>query len=121
VVISEKGFWWAQLDDEARAHHTRGSLAVFTEAAHSDVRGQIYNLAEGGDLTIPHERWPFHLFLVIGIDGSVDAEVGGRTLPLRGHAQLLVLPGVPCRLLARSNASFEVISLRSHRPPGILG
>ena len=121
MVITEKGFWWAQLDDEASAHSGPASLSVFAEATHSDVRGQIYNLAEGADLTIPHERWPFHLFLVLGISGSVEVEIGRRTLALRAQTQLLVLPGVPCRLKATSKAAFEVISLRSHRPPGILG
>jgi len=121
MVISEEGFWHAQLDDEVTGRHDQGSFHVFAEGEHSDVRGQVYNLAEGGQLSIPHDRWPQHLFVVMGIAGSLDAEIGGRTLPLRALTQLVVLPGVPCRLTARSNASLEVISLRSHRPPGILG
>jgi hypothetical protein len=121
VVISENGFCWVQLDDEVTARRDQASFHVFAEGAHSDIRGQIYNLAEGGQLTIPHERWPLHLFLVIGITGSVDAEIGRRTVPLRPLSQLLILPGMPCRLTARSKASLEVVSLRSHRPPGILG
>jgi hypothetical protein len=121
LVISETGFWWAQLDEEATGNRNQGSPPMFAEAAHSDVRGQIYNLIEGADLTIPNIQWPLHLFLVIGIAGSVEAEIGRRTVPIRAHSQLLVLPGVPCRLVALSKASFEVISLRSHRPPGILG
>lgn len=121
MVISGEGFWWAQLDEEASGRHDQGSFHVFAEAAHSDLRGRIYNLAEGGHLTIPHDRWPGHLFVVMGIAGTLDAEIGRRTVPLRALSQLVVLPGVPCRLTARSNASLEVLSLRSHRAPGVLG
>jgi hypothetical protein len=121
VFISDKRFWCVNLDEEAAARREPGAVPVFAAPAHSDLRGQIYNLAAGADLTIPHEKWPLHLFLVIGISGSVEAEIGQRKLPLGPHSQLVILPGVPCRLQASSAAAFELISLRSHRPPGVLG
>lgn len=121
MFISDKGFWCVNLDEEAAARSEPGAAPIFAAPAHSDLRGQIYNLAAGADLTIPHEKWPLHLFLVLGISGSVEAEIRGRKLPLRAHSQLVILPGVPCRLTASSPAAIEVISLRSHRPPGVLG
>ncbi len=121
MIIAETGFYWAQLDEEAAARRDQGSFHVFAEGAHSDVRGQVYNLKEGGQLTIPHESWPRHLFLLTGISGSLEAEIGRRMVPLRPLSQLVILPGVPCRLTAGSPASLQVVSLRSHGPPGILG
>ena len=121
MTIAETGFYWAQLDEEAAARRDQKSFHVFAEGAHSDVRGQIYNLEAGGELTIPHERWPQHLFLLTGISGALEAEIGHRAVPLRPLSQLVILPGVPCRLTAGSPASLQVVSLRSHRPPGILG
>ena len=116
MVHSGDGFWNVQLDDEAAARSDQPSFHVFAEGMHSDVRGQIYNLTEGGELALPHDRWPRHLFVVIGISGSVDAEMANRAVGLRPLSQLVILPGVPCRLTARSAAAVEVISLLSSPP-----
>lgn len=121
ISEKEKGFWHLNLDEESAARRQPGAVPVLALPVHSDLRGQIYNLAAGADLTIPHEKWPLHLFIVIGVAGAIDAEVGGRKVSLRALSQLVILPGVPCRLTATSAAAFEVISLRSHRPPGVLG
>ena len=89
---SSDKFWITQLDEEASRRRDQSSFHVFAEGQHSDVRGQIYNLDEGSEVALPSDRWPHHLFVVIGIHGTVDAEVDGRAFPLRSHSQAVVLP-----------------------------
>jgi hypothetical protein len=114
-MVSDK-HWIAQLDEEASARRDRSSFHVFAEGQHSDVRGQIYNLDEGAELVLPHDRWPHHLFIVIGIDGVVEALVEGSLHSLRGHTQLVITPGTPCKLVARTAAAVELLSLFSTPP-----
>ena len=114
-MVSNK-HWVSQLDEEADRRRDQQSFHVFAEGQHSDVRGQIYNLDDGGELSLPHERWPHHLFVVIGIAGVVDAQIEGQMHRLRTHAQLVVTPGTPCKLTARSAAAIELISLLSTPP-----
>jgi len=119
VVISTDRYSFAQLDEEAAQRKDASSSHWFAEGQHADVRGQIFNLEDGGSLALPHERWPRHLFIVAGISGSVDAQLPDRVFALRAHSRLVVLPGTPCMLRARSAASVEVISLLSTPPsPG---
>jgi hypothetical protein len=120
VVISTENYSFAQLDEEAAGRRDQRSFHTFAEGQHSDVRGQIFNLEEGGELALPHDRWPHHLFVVVGIAGSVGAEIEGRTLAMGAHSQLVVLPGTPCKLTARSAAVIELISLLS-TPPSATG
>jgi hypothetical protein len=116
VVISTEKYSFAQLDEEASGRRDQRSFHVFAEGQHSDVRGQIFNLDKGGEISLPHDRWPHQLFVVVGIDGSVDADVDGRTFAMGPHSQLVVLPGTPCKLTARSAAAVELISLLSMPP-----
>jgi len=116
MVVSTDKYWFAQLDEEAAQRRGERSFHWFAEGQHSDVRGQVYNLEDGAELNLPHDRWPRHLFIVVGIDGSVDAQLDDRAFALRAQSQLVVLPGTPCALRARSAASVEVISLLSVRP-----
>jgi len=116
VVVSTDKYWFAQLDEEAAQRRDQRSFHWFAEGQHSDVRGQVYNLEDGGELKLPHDRWPRHLFIVIGIHGSVDAELDDRTFVLGTQSQLVVLPGTPCALRARGAASVELISLLSVPP-----
>jgi hypothetical protein len=109
-------YWYVQLDEEASGRRDQESFHVFAEGQHSDVRGQIYNLANGGELTLPHDRWPQHVFIVIGIRGEVEAVVEGEVFPLRAQSQLVVMPGTPCQLVARGGGAVELISLLSMPP-----
>ena len=118
--ISSDKYWVTQLDVEAARRRNQGSFHVFAEGQHSDVRGQIYNLPDGGEVALPHDRWPRNLFVVIGIDGAVDADLEDRVVRLRPQSQVVILPGTPCKLTARSAAAIEVISLLS-TPPGAAG
>jgi|SRR5579871_535853 len=118
--MSTESYWFSQLDQEAARRRDQRSFHVFAEGQHSDVRGQIYNFDAGRELVLPHDRWPQHLFVVVGIEGSVDADIGGRTFAMRPHSQLVVLPGTPCKLTARSQAAVELISLLS-TAPGVTG
>ena len=114
--MSTEKYWFAQLDQTASQRRDQPSFHVFAEGQHSDVRGQIFNLPAGGALALPAEQWAHHLFVVIGIEGAVDAEIEGRTFSMGPHSQLVVLPGTPCTLTARSAAAIEVISLLSMPP-----
>ena len=116
MVTSTERYWFAQLDQEAAQRRDRPSFHLFAEGQHSDVRGQVFNLDAGGAFALPHERWPQHLFVVIGIEGFVDAEIEGRTIAIGPHSQLVVLPGTPCKLTARSAAALELISFASMPP-----
>lgn len=110
--------WITQLDEEARARRDQRSFHVFAEGEHSDVRGQIYNLEAGGELDIWQDKWPRHLFIVIGIDGVVDAVVEGTTHSLRAQTQLVLAPSTPCKLKARTPSTIEILSLLSMPPRG---
>jgi hypothetical protein len=77
----------------------------------------VFNLEDGGEVPLPHDRWPRHLFIVVGIHGSVDAQLDDRVLELRPQSQLAVLPGTRCTLRAHASASIELISLLSAPPP----
>jgi hypothetical protein len=116
VADSKEKYWLAQLDDEAAARRDQTSFHWFAEGQHSDVRGQVYNLADGGELKLPHDRWPRHVFIVTGIHGVVDAQLEEKVFPLRAHSRVVVLPGTPCTLRARSAASVELISFLSTPP-----
>ena len=111
MVISTDRYWFAQLDEEAVQRQDAKSSHWFAEGQHSDVRGQIYNLADGGAVALPHERWPRHLFIVAGISGSIDAQLPDRVFALRAHSRLVVLPGTPCTLRARSAAWCSATSV----------
>ena len=114
--MSTETYWFSQLDQEAGRRRDQRSFHVFAEGQHSDVRGQIYNFDAGGALVLPHDRWPQHLFVVIGIEGAFDADIEGRIFVMGPHSQLVVLPGTPCKLTARSLAAVELISLLSTPP-----
>jgi hypothetical protein len=116
-VVSTDKYSFAQLDEEAAQRRDQRSFHWFAEGQHSDVRGEVFNLEDGGELELPSDRWPQHLFIVVGIHGSVEAQLEDRAFLLCAHSQLVVLPGVPCTLRARSAASIELISLLS-TPPG---
>jgi len=116
LIVSTDKFTWGQLDAEASSRREQPSFHIFAEGAHSDVRGQIYNLGAGEMLSLPHDRWPRHVFVLTGLAGTADVEVAGRTLSLVALSQLLVLPGVPCRVKAHSGASFQLLSFLSTTP-----
>ena len=117
MVISTDKYWFAQLDEEAGGRRDQRSFHIFAESQHSDVRGQLYNFDAGGELALPHDGWTHHLFVVVGISGSVDAFIADRTFQLRPQSQLVVLPGTACKLVARAPASVELLSLLSMPPP----
>ena len=116
MVVSTEKYSVVQLDDEAAARRDQRSFHWFAEGQHSDVRGQVYNLDDGGELKLPHDRWPHHVFIVTGIHGAVDAHLEEKVFPLRAHSRLVVLPGTPCTLHARAAVSVEVISFLSTPP-----
>jgi hypothetical protein len=116
VVVSTDKYWFVQLDEEAARRRDQPSFHWFAEGQHSDVRGQVYNLSDRDELKLPQDRWPRHVFIVVGIDGTVEAQLEDRVFALRAHSQLVVLPGTPCTLRARSTASVELISLLSQPP-----
>jgi hypothetical protein len=116
LTISANEFWTTQLDDAAARNSDRASSHVFAEGLHSDVRGQIYTLTASDEFSLPHEQWPRHLFIVIGITGSIEARLEARTIVLRPFSQLVVLPGVPCHLKAAPEGAVELISLLSITP-----
>ena len=116
MVVSTDKYWFAQLDEEATQRRDQPSFHWFAEGQHSDIRGQVFNLEDGGELKLPHDRWPRHLFIVVGIHGSVNAQLEDRRFVLRAQSQLVVLPGMPCSLRANSAASVELISVLSAPP-----
>ena len=109
-------YWHVHLDKAAAARGDQRSFHVFAEGRHSDVRGQVFNLSAGEEVTLPHDRWPKHLFIVVGSRGAVDALVDGETFQLRALSQLVVIPGTPCRIVARGDGAVELISLLSMPP-----
>ena len=110
VIESDDTFWWAQLDDVAADRADKPSFHVFAEGRHSDVRGQVLNLDAGDSQNLPLRGLPHHFLIVLGIAGSVTAEVSGRQLEIGPLSQLVVLPDVPCRLTATTRASLELLS-----------
>jgi hypothetical protein len=106
-------YWYSQLDEAASVRRDQRSFHVFAEGQHSDVRGQIFNLGDGAEVTLPHDRSLGHLFIVIGIRGTADGLILGELFQIRAHSQLVVLPGTPCKVIGRSDAAFELISLIS--------
>src|SRR4051812_21759752 len=112
MVISKNNFSFVQLDEEATRRRDQPSFHWFAEGQHSDCRGQVYNLDENGELNLPRD-WVRHVFIVVGIHGEVDAYLEER---VRSRSRLVVLPGTPCRLHARSAASIELISFLSMSP-----
>jgi hypothetical protein len=119
VNRSGDGFWFVQLDDESARRRDQGSFHVFAEGVHSDVRGVIHNLSPGDSLVLPTEKWPRHLFIVVGISGALSARVRGEDFLLRAASQLVVLPGVACQLRAESPAAIELLSLLSMHPSAL--
>ena len=117
-TISRDTFTRVQMDEEAKSRSDQPSFHVFAEGQLSDLRGQIYNVAAGASWVRPHDRCPGHVFIVTGLTGRADAEVDGCVLTLVPFTQLVVLPGVPCRLNALCDASFQVISLLGISPVG---
>jgi hypothetical protein len=57
------------------------------------------------------DKWPRHLFIVIGIHGVVDAVVEGTTHSLRAQTQVVLAPSTPCKLKARTPSAIEILSL----------
>jgi hypothetical protein len=117
VVVSTDRYSFVQLDDEAAQRRDQRSFHWFAEWPHSDVRGQVFNLEAGGEITLPHDSCPRHVFIVTGIDGAVDALLEEKVFPLCAHSRLVVLPGTLCTLRARSAASIELTGFISTPPP----
>lgn len=116
VVWDDGSYWWAQLDEEASVRRDQSSFHVFAEGQHSNVRGQIFNLKSGDQLPRPDYDWPPNVSIFIGLTGGAEVEVDGHVFELRRLSQLVVLPGHRWRLMARSDASVELVSLASLRP-----
>jgi hypothetical protein len=122
MVTGDDKHWVADLDDEAIRRRDQASFHVFAEGEHSDVRGQLYNLETGGSLALPCDRWPKHVFIVLGVRGNLQAALAGTTIGVRPLSQIVVLPGVACTLSALSDATVEIVSFVSTRPrPSISG
>jgi hypothetical protein len=54
--VEERGQepWFTQLDDAALRRRDQASFHVFAEGQHSEVRGEVKNLAKGLELTLPN-------------------------------------------------------------------
>lgn len=117
-IISDAQFTWVQLDAAAHARRDQSSFHVLAEGMHADLRAQIYSLAAGDRFDVPSDRWPLHAFLLTGLTGTIDVTVAHRALVLRQLSQLLILPGVPCALTARSEASVQIVSVHGGAPAG---
>ncbi len=113
MIHSSDEHWYAQLDEEAARRSDQRSFHVFAEGAHADVRGQLHQITADSPLSLPSAAWPRHLFIVLGVRGMATAHVRERTVELRPLSQLVVLPGVPCRIETVDGASVEVVSLLS--------
>lgn len=116
MITSTDDYWFAQLDDESAARRDQRSFHVFAEGCHSDVRGQIFQVTASSPVTLWTDAWPHHLFLVLGVSGEATAELPDRTVLLRPLSQLVVLPGVSCRIASTDGACIQVISLLSAPP-----
>jgi hypothetical protein len=119
MVLSTGEYSISNLDEESFRRQDQPSFHVFAEGMHSDARGQIYNLPPDACLSLPHEKQPSHLFIVLVVRGELAALVRGEALHLRPLSQLVILPGVPCTLSATSTVTLELISFMSVPPrPG---
>ena len=113
MKATDQGHWFTQLDEQSVRRRDQASFHVFAEGQHSDVRGQIFNLPAGAELPLPYPGWAEHVFIVVGIRGTIEAEVETSTHLLRAHAQLVILPGVRCNLRAREDSAMELLSFQS--------
>jgi hypothetical protein len=118
VVVADGGFYWVQLDEEARERRDQPSFHIFAEGQHSDVRGQIFNLKAGDRLPRSDYTWPFLVSVFIGLIGVVEIRVDDHDFELGPLSQLVVLPGHHWQLTARTDASLELVSLASLQPRG---
>ena len=116
MALSTDEYSLSNLDEESLRRQDQSSFHLFAEGKHSDVRGQIYNLLPDAGLSLPHDRWPNHLFIVLVVRGGIEASVRETTLHLRPLSQLVILPGVSCSLRATSAVAIEVISFLSASP-----
>jgi len=116
MATAADGYWFADLADEAERRRDQSSFHLFAEGNHSDARGQIVNLDAGASYELPVARLPRHLFVLIGVAGSLEAVLPDARLTLRPLSQLVVLPRVPCVLTASTDASFEVLSFLASEP-----
>lgn len=116
MALSTNEYSLSNLDVESLRRLDQQSFHLFAESMCSDARGQIYNLPPLACISLPHDHWPNHLFIVLVIRGEIEALVRERTLHLRPLSQLVILPSVPCTLSAPSAAAIEVISFLSAPP-----
>ena len=116
MIISSDAYWYAQLDEEASRRRDQPSFHVFAEGAHADVRGQLHRITNAAPLSLPTGPLPHHVFIVLGVSGEATAHVRDRTVELRPFSQLVILPGVACRIETANGASVEVLSLLSAAP-----
>ena len=114
--MSDIQYWHTNLGDEATRRRDQPSFHVFAEGMHSDIRGQVFNVTGGESLSLWSDKWPNHLFIIIVINGELDAELNNETLNLRPQSQLVVLPGVACKLVSKCDSAIEVISFLSKKP-----
>jgi hypothetical protein len=116
MATAADGYWFAELAQEAERRGDQPSFHLFAEGTHSDLRGQIVNLDADGSYELPFGKLPHHLFVLVGVAGTVEAVLPDARLTLRPLSQLVVLPGVPCVLTACTDASFEVLSFLASVP-----
>jgi hypothetical protein len=70
----------------------------------------------GAPLELWTSKWPHHVFILLVVAGEVEATLPPESLLLLPFSQLVVLPGTPCTLHARTPSTIEVISFRSSPP-----
>lgn len=116
MATAADGYWFADLADEAVRRRDQPSFHLFAEGTHSDARGQVINLDAGASYELPVTKMPQHLFVLIGLVGTLEAVLPDARLAVRPLSQLVVLPRVQCTLTASSNASFEVLSFLTSAP-----
>ena len=116
MALSTDEYSFFNLDEESLRRQDQSSFHLFAEGRHSDARGQVYNLPPDTRLSLPHDRQPNHLFIVLVVRGELEASVRETTLHLRPLSQLLILPGVACTVHATSPVAIEVISFLSASP-----
>lgn len=114
--MSDIQYWKTDLGEEVTKRRDQSSFHVFAEGMHSDVRGQVFNVTGGESLSLWSDKWPNHLFIIIVISGELDAEFNTEILNLRPQSQLVVLPGVACKLVSKCNSAIEIISFLSKMP-----
>lgn len=114
--MTQPTHWHVDLAEAAATRRDQTSFHVFAENQHSDVRGQLYNVAAGEALALWTDAWPRHLFIVLVVVGTVEAKLEEESVPMGPLSQLVVLPRTPCELAAISDATVEIISLLSSPP-----